>query len=113
MRIFKGDNSQLSVAATERLQKILGGRTEPLGLSEPAQILVAPPSQAIRPIFKIVLAAVIITAALAWFNRPAPLQVPETISLYELTGSRVFRTDRDGDIAIYVQDSRIRVATRS
>jgi competence protein ComEA len=80
MRIFKGDNSQLSVAATERLQKILGGRTEPLGLSEPAQILVAPPSQAIRPIFKIVLAAVVITAALAWFNRPTPLQVPEVTS---------------------------------
>jgi competence protein ComEC len=43
------------------------------------------------------------------YGHPAP----ETISLYELTGSRVFRTDRDGDIAIYVQDSRIRVATRS
>jgi competence protein ComEC len=43
------------------------------------------------------------------YGHPAP----ETISLYELTGSRVFRTDRDGDIAIYVQDSQIRVATRS
>jgi len=36
----------------------------------------------------------------------------ETISLYELTGSKVFRTDLEGDIAITVQDSQIRVATR-
>lgn len=43
------------------------------------------------------------------YGHPAP----ETISLYELTGSRVFRTDRDGDIAIYLKDSQIRVATRS
>ncbi len=42
------------------------------------------------------------------YGHPAP----ETISLYELTGSRVFRTDSDGDIAIYLQDSQIRVATR-
>jgi competence protein ComEC len=37
---------------------------------------------------------------------------PETISLYELTGSQVFRTDLRGDLAITVQDSQIRVATR-
>ena len=36
----------------------------------------------------------------------------ETISLYELIGSQVFRTDLEGDIAITVQDSQIRVATR-
>jgi competence protein ComEC len=42
------------------------------------------------------------------YGHPAP----ETISLYELTGSRVFRTDLDGDLAITVQDSQIRVATR-
>jgi len=42
------------------------------------------------------------------YGHPAP----ETISLYELTGSRVFRTDLDGDLAISVQDSQIRVATR-
>jgi DNA polymerase-3 subunit alpha len=35
----------------------------------------------------------------------------ETISLYELIGSQVFRTDLEGDIAITVQDSQIRVAT--
>jgi competence protein ComEC len=34
----------------------------------------------------------------------------ETISLYELTGSEVFRTDLSGDIAIIVRDSRIWVA---
>jgi competence protein ComEC len=42
------------------------------------------------------------------YGHPAP----ETISLYELTGSQVFRTDLDGDLAISVQDSQIRVATR-
>lgn len=42
------------------------------------------------------------------YGHPAP----ETIALYELTGSAVFRTDRSGDIAIIVDDSRIWVATR-
>ena len=42
------------------------------------------------------------------YGHPAP----ETISLYELTGSQVFRTDLQGDLAITVQDSQIRVATR-
>lgn len=42
------------------------------------------------------------------YGHPAP----ETISLYELTGSQVFRTDLGGDLAISVQDSQIRVATR-
>ena len=34
----------------------------------------------------------------------------ETISLYELTGSEVFRTDLSGDIAIIVEDTKIWVA---
>jgi competence protein ComEC len=42
------------------------------------------------------------------YGHPAP----ETISLYELTGSQVFRTDLGGDLAISIQDSQIRVATR-
>ena len=42
------------------------------------------------------------------YGHPAP----ETISLYELTGSQVFRTDHGGDLAILIQDSQIRVATR-
>jgi competence protein ComEC len=41
------------------------------------------------------------------YGHPAP----ETISLYELTGSQVFRTDQNGDIAVVVKDSQIRVAT--
>jgi competence protein ComEC len=36
---------------------------------------------------------------------------PGTISLYELLGSKVVRTDRSGDIAIVVDNSQIRVAT--
>ena len=42
------------------------------------------------------------------YGHPAP----ETISLYQLTGSQVFRTDLGGDVAISIQDSQIRVATR-
>lgn len=42
------------------------------------------------------------------YGHPAP----ETISLYELTGSQVFRTDLGGDLAVLIQDSQIRVATR-
>ena len=42
------------------------------------------------------------------YGHPAP----ETISLYELTGSQVFRTDLGGDLAVSIQDSQIRVATR-
>jgi competence protein ComEC len=42
------------------------------------------------------------------YGHPAP----ETISLYELLGSKVFRTDHGGDLAILVKDSVIRVATR-
>ena len=42
------------------------------------------------------------------YGHPAP----ETVSLYELTGSKVFRTDHGGDLAILLKDSVIRVATR-
>jgi len=42
------------------------------------------------------------------YGHPAP----ETLALYEMTGSAVFRTDRSGDLAIIVKDSRIWVATR-
>ena len=42
------------------------------------------------------------------YGHPAP----ETISLYQLTGSQIFRTDLEGDLAISIQDSQIRVATR-
>jgi competence protein ComEC len=42
------------------------------------------------------------------YGHPAP----ETISLYELTGSQVFRTDLGGDLAVFLQDTQIRVASR-
>jgi hypothetical protein len=62
MQVFHRDKTQLSSAASERLQRLLGGRAEVSGAVEPAQILVTPPSQAIRPIFKIVIVAVAVTA---------------------------------------------------
>ena len=52
--------------------------------------------------------AVISVGAGNEYGHPAP----GTIALYELTGSAVFRTDRSGDLAIIVKDSRIWVATR-
>jgi len=81
MQVFHKDKAQLSAAVTDRLQKILGGRTEFSGATEPAQILVTPPSQVIRPIFKIIIAAVVVTAGLVWFNRPTSVTVPEMASL--------------------------------
>lgn len=81
MPVFHKDKAQLSAAATDRLQKVLGGRAEFSGSTEPAQILVTPPSQAVRPIFKIVIALVLITAGLVWLNRPALVAVPEIASL--------------------------------
>jgi competence protein ComEA len=72
--------SQFSSAASDRLQKLLGGRAEYSATPEPAQILVTPPEQAINPIFKVVIAAVILTAGLVWLNRPAAVAVPEVAS---------------------------------
>ncbi len=81
MQVFHKDKAQLSAAVTDRLQKILGGRTEFSGATEPAQILVTPPSQAMRPIFKFIITAVVVTAGLVWFNRPTSVTVPEMASL--------------------------------
>ncbi len=77
MQVFKSGKSQLSSAATDRLHKLLDGRENFSGPSEPAQVLVTPPTEAIRPILKIVVAALVITAGLVWLNRPTPASVPE------------------------------------
>jgi competence protein ComEA len=71
---------QISSAASDRLQKLLGGRAEYPVAPEPAQILITPPAQAISPILKLVIAAVLITAGLVWLNRPAPLTDPEVVT---------------------------------
>ena len=52
--------------------------------------------------------AVISVGAGNEYGHPAP----ETIALYELTGSAVFRTDHTGDLAVIVGESKIWVATR-
>lgn len=78
MQVFHKDKSKLSAAANDRLHKLLNGRDEDPDPTEPSQILVTPPAQAIRPLFKIVLIAVMTTAALAWLNRPAQMSQPET-----------------------------------
>lgn len=80
MPAFHKSRTLVSVTASERLQKLLGGRTEHLTESESAQILVTPPPQAINPILKIVVAAVLSTAGLVWLNRPSQVSVPDTTS---------------------------------
>jgi competence protein ComEA len=80
MQVFRKNKAQLSSAASERLQKLLGSRTAPLGGAESEQMLVTPPPQAIRPILKIVIAVVLLTAGLVWLNRPTPVSVPEVAS---------------------------------
>lgn len=52
--------------------------------------------------------AVISVGAGNEYGHPAP----ETIALYELTGSAVFRTDHTGDLAVIIGESKIWVATR-
>jgi competence protein ComEA len=78
MQIFQKDKTHLSATAHDRLQKLLGGRNEFSETSEPAQVIVAPPPQAVRPILKIVITAIVATGFLVWLNRPAPLAMPET-----------------------------------
>lgn len=74
---FHNGKSQLTSAASERLQKVLGGRAEYSPAPEPAQVLVTPPKEAINPILKLVVFAVLITGVLVWLNRPSPASIPE------------------------------------
>lgn len=80
MSVFNKPKSQITDAAADRLQKLLGSRAEYSPTQEPAQILIAPPIQAINPILKIVIVAVLATAGLVWLNRPAPVAVPDVAS---------------------------------
>lgn len=80
MQIFSTAKSQLSSVATDRLQALLGPRAEQSALTEPAQVLITPLPQAIRPVFKIVIVATVVTAGLVWLNRPTPVAVPQVTS---------------------------------
>lgn len=80
MSVFNKPKSQITDAAADRLQKLLGSRAEYSPTPEPAQILITPPIQAINPILKIVIVAVLATAGIVWLNRPAPVAVPEVAS---------------------------------
>ena len=80
MQLFNKPKVQVSVTASERLAKLLGGRPEHLTAPESAQVLITPPPQAINPILKIVIVAVLVTAGLVWLNRPSPVAVPEVAS---------------------------------
>jgi len=77
MSVFNKPKSQITDAAADRLQKLLGSRAEYSPTPEPTQILITPPIQAINPILKIVIVAVLATAGIVWLNRPAPVAVPE------------------------------------
>jgi competence protein ComEA len=74
---FHNGKSQFTSAASERLQKVLGGRAEYSPAPEPAQVLVTPPKEAINPILKLVVFAVLITGVLVWLNRPSSASIPE------------------------------------
>jgi competence protein ComEA len=80
MSVFNKPKTQITDAAADRLQKLLGSRAEYSTTPEPAQILITPPLQAINPILKIVIMAVLATAGIVWLNRPAPVAVPEVAS---------------------------------
>lgn len=74
---FHNGKSQFTLAASERLQKVLGRRAEYSPAPESAQVLVIPPKEAVNPILKLVLFAVLITGVLVWLNRPSPASIPE------------------------------------
>jgi competence protein ComEA len=78
--LFHHSKSQLTSAASERLQKVLGSRAEFSSTPEPAQVLVAPPKEAINPLLKLVFFAVLITGGLVWLNRPTSASIPEIAS---------------------------------
>jgi competence protein ComEA len=59
-----------------RLEKVFGSRLEVSLPTEPAQILINPPKQAIAPIAKFVIVAVSVVGLLVWLNRPSPTTVP-------------------------------------
>lgn len=80
MQAFRKNQTRVSTVASERLQRLLGSRADFSGDGEPAQILVTPPPQAIRPILKIVIAAVLVTAGLVWISRPTPIALPQVAS---------------------------------
>jgi competence protein ComEA len=80
MSVFNKPKSQITNTAADRLQKLLGSRAEYSPTPEPAQILIAPPPQAVKPILKIVIVALLATAGIVWLNRPTPVAVPELAS---------------------------------
>jgi beta-lactamase superfamily II metal-dependent hydrolase len=133
MQVFRKTTRQLTNVAEQRLRKILEARSEAAAPSEPAELLFEPPVQdeiaksMPKQDFDVIKVAhhgsryqssdfatwvnaefaVISVGAGNDYGHPAQ----ETISLYELTGSKVFRTDLSGDIAIIVRDSKIWVAS--
>lgn len=80
MSVFNKPKSQITNTAADRLNKLLGSRAEFSTTAEPAQILITPPPQAVNPILKIVIVAVLATVGLVWLNRPSPVSVPEVES---------------------------------
>ena len=80
MQIFSKGKSQLTSVAMNRLQALLGPRVEQSAPTEPAQFLISPPPLAVRPIFKIIIVATLVTAGIVWLNRPTPIAVPEVAS---------------------------------
>lgn len=78
MPTFHQSRTRISVNASDRLQKLLGSRADYSPVPESTQVLIAPPPQAINPILKIVIFAVLLTAGLVWLNRPTQVSVPDT-----------------------------------
>ena len=76
MQPFRKTTKQLTNLAEQRLRKILESRSEVAVPSEPAQILLQPPREAVNPLTKIIAIAVCVVALLVWLNRPTTLTNP-------------------------------------
>lgn len=77
---FQRSATSHATPALERLHRLLGGRSESAAVGEPTEILITPPPQAVRPILKIAIFSILVTAGLVWLNNPKPLTEPEVKS---------------------------------
>ncbi len=99
MKLFHRQSLQVTNLALARLEKVFGSRPEVSLPTEPAQILINPPKQAIAPIAKFVIVAVSVVGLLVWLNRPSPTTVPVvTTNAIAIPGTSMSPSAGSGDL---------------
>lgn len=85
IEILKSARISATNQAHDRLQNILGPRITSSSQIDSTEIIYEPPPETFRPIAKLVTAAVLAIAFLAWLNRPQAIAAP----VVEQTGQPV------------------------